>query len=242
MWREEGRPAAGAEEPQYPLDRAGHGRCRAPEPSWLRSADQPDPRGAGEPRDPLRSRRGDLVVDPAIPCQHVYGAMASRVLRGLVHSPGCDLRRWRSTWARAATRRPASSPTPGIVRLTPAWLAGSPNTGIISSLGSRAFKTAVLVDRPMEGLQAIASSLESWLGVDVLGPAVDALGWLLKNNRKGAAEVNREFLDWLRDRRQPERPFFAFLNYYDAHYPYEIPERAASTGSVPNRATRVSRP
>ena len=35
--------------------------------------------------------------------------------------------------------------------------------------------------------------------------------------------VNREFLDWLSRRRQPERPFFAFLNYYDAHYPYQLP-------------------
>ncbi len=36
--------------------------------------------------------------------------------------------------------------------------------------------------------------------------------------------VNREFLDWLSRRRQPERPFFAFLNYYDAHHPYQLPE------------------
>ena len=35
--------------------------------------------------------------------------------------------------------------------------------------------------------------------------------------------VNREFLDWLTRRRQPERPFFAFLNYYDAHAPYQLP-------------------
>src|SRR5262249_44283556 len=40
---------------------------------------------------------------------------------------------------------------------------------------------------------------------------------------KDAATVSREFLDWLSRRRQPERPFFAFLNYFDAHYPYEIP-------------------
>ena len=35
--------------------------------------------------------------------------------------------------------------------------------------------------------------------------------------------VNRELLDWLAQRPQPERPFFAFLNYYDAHYPYQLP-------------------
>ncbi len=38
--------------------------------------------------------------------------------------------------------------------------------------------------------------------------------------------VNREFLDWLSGRTQPERPFFVFLNYADAHTPYLIrPER-----------------
>jgi arylsulfatase A-like enzyme len=40
--------------------------------------------------------------------------------------------------------------------------------------------------------------------------------------RKRATEVNREFLQWL-DRRR-DRPFFAFLNYFDAHDPYFPPE------------------
>jgi arylsulfatase A-like enzyme len=35
--------------------------------------------------------------------------------------------------------------------------------------------------------------------------------------------VNREFLDWLSRRPQPQRPFFAFLNFYDAHHPYQLP-------------------
>ena len=40
--------------------------------------------------------------------------------------------------------------------------------------------------------------------------------------RKNAAEVNREFLGWL-DRRPKGVPFFAFLNYFDAHDPYQPP-------------------
>lgn len=36
--------------------------------------------------------------------------------------------------------------------------------------------------------------------------------------RKQAPEVNRDFLDWLP---ADGRPFFAFLNYFDAHDPYE---------------------
>lgn len=37
--------------------------------------------------------------------------------------------------------------------------------------------------------------------------------------RKSAAEVNREFLEWLP---ADGRPFFAFLNYFDAHTPYKL--------------------
>jgi arylsulfatase A-like enzyme len=39
--------------------------------------------------------------------------------------------------------------------------------------------------------------------------------------RKTAASINRDFLGWL-DRR-PARPFFAFLNYFDAHEPVVVP-------------------
>jgi arylsulfatase A-like enzyme len=40
-------------------------------------------------------------------------------------------------------------------------------------------------------------------------------------NRKSAATVTGDFLTWLS--RQDERPFFAFLNYIDAHTPYLAP-------------------
>ena len=43
-------------------------------------------------------------------------------------------------------------------------------------------------------------------------------------NRKTAAEVNADFLAWLSSRRDG-RPFFAFLNYMDAHEPY-LPPRS----------------
>ncbi|MEO8294437.1 MAG: sulfatase [Gemmatimonadota bacterium] len=41
--------------------------------------------------------------------------------------------------------------------------------------------------------------------------------------RKSAADVNREFLHWLDD--ADGRPFFTFLNYFDAHAPY-LPDSA----------------
>jgi arylsulfatase A-like enzyme len=86
-----------------------------------------------------------------------------------------------------------------------------------------AFKSTVLVDRTIDGLQAIERFLEDWFDFDLLSPVVNQLGWHFKTNRKDASVLSREFLDWLSRRRQPERPFFAFLNFYDAHYPYELP-------------------
>jgi arylsulfatase A-like enzyme len=41
---------------------------------------------------------------------------------------------------------------------------------------------------------------------------------------KGAADVERGFWDWLAWQRKRGRPFFAFLNYNDAHTPYEVPD------------------
>jgi arylsulfatase A-like enzyme len=47
--------------------------------------------------------------------------------------------------------------------------------------------------------------------------------WFVINQRKDAASINGAFLKWLADRRQPHRPFFAFLNFIDAHDPYRLP-------------------
>ncbi len=41
-------------------------------------------------------------------------------------------------------------------------------------------------------------------------------------SRKTAANINEAFLDWQAG--QPGRPFFAFLNYFDAHEPYLPPQ------------------
>lgn len=42
-----------------------------------------------------------------------------------------------------------------------------------------------------------------------------------EHDRKDAATVNREFLQWLDA--APGQPYFAFLNYFDAHDPYRAP-------------------
>ena len=45
-----------------------------------------------------------------------------------------------------------------------------------------------------------------------------------KEHVKSAEAVNRAFLDWLANQAGRRRPFFAFLNYNDAHTPYEVPD------------------
>jgi arylsulfatase A-like enzyme len=101
-----------------------------------------------------------------------------------------------------------------------------------------ALKATALVDRPLEGIRAIEIFLEDWLDFDRLGPVVDLLWWLLKTDRKETADVNRAFLDWLSERRHPERPFFAFLNFFEAHHPYELPEKGIHRFGIRPRTAR----
>ena len=44
-----------------------------------------------------------------------------------------------------------------------------------------------------------------------------------ERRRKDAAQINCDFLEWLSEQ-EKGRPFFAFLNYFDAHSPYLLPE------------------
>ncbi len=66
-----------------------------------------------------------------------------------------------------------------------------------------------------------------WIVTRVAGlvGAYHAEKWLALQSRD-ASELNGAFVDWL-DRRRPDRPFFAFLNDYDAHEPYVPPPRFA---------------
>jgi arylsulfatase A-like enzyme len=49
------------------------------------------------------------------------------------------------------------------------------------------------------------------------------LGFFDSPKRKTARMVNDQLLEWI-DRLDDDRPFFAFLNYFDAHHPYLAPE------------------
>jgi arylsulfatase A-like enzyme len=67
------------------------------------------------------------------------------------------------------------------------------------------------------------------LGRTILGvPAVHRLvGMRDILARKRASDINRALLSWI-DSRKGERPFFAFLNYFDAHSPYTPPAQYAA--------------
>jgi arylsulfatase A-like enzyme len=59
-----------------------------------------------------------------------------------------------------------------------------------------------------------------WLGfpsIDELQPSGPS-SWMF---RKRASEVNREAFHWID--RDPQRPFFVFMNYFDVHRPYTTP-------------------
>jgi arylsulfatase A-like enzyme len=45
---------------------------------------------------------------------------------------------------------------------------------------------------------------------------------------KRASDIDRGFLSWLSWQRKRGRPFFAFLNYNDAHTPYEVPDDSSA--------------
>jgi arylsulfatase A-like enzyme len=64
-----------------------------------------------------------------------------------------------------------------------------------------------------------ALGLGRWLDKDSEGSGVYGGAFGV---RKRADEVNAETAHWIQ--RDPERPFFAFLNYFDVHYAYGGPE------------------
>jgi arylsulfatase A-like enzyme len=91
-----------------------------------------------------------------------------------------------------------------LIPLRTAWLFDHA-VGILTNVG-------ILVGRKYQ-VGPLRPGHESWLSP-----------YVLQHRRKDAASVNRAFLDWLSRRRQPGRPFFAFLNYFDAHAPYVVPQ------------------
>jgi arylsulfatase A-like enzyme len=89
------------------------------------------------------------------------------------------------------------------------------------------FRTAQLIDLTQTTIAAMVQRLSQTFDPGPFRPLEEKLvRELLEADKKHAGLVNREFLEWLSRRPEPGRPFFAFLNYFDAHSPYLLPERA----------------
>jgi arylsulfatase A-like enzyme len=98
-----------------------------------------------------------------------------------------------------------------------------------------ALKTCVMVSRALDNYEVVIYFTKDILRYIGCFDAVEFIHESLDSNRKDAAEVNRELLDWLSTRDQPDRPFFAFLNYFDAHYRYVLkPGRLRRFGAEPD--------
>jgi arylsulfatase A-like enzyme len=99
--------------------------------------------------------------------------------------------------------------------------------------GFTAFNMSVLVNRAVKWIQSLVSFLDDHDIVHAR-PHLEPQLARFTFDRKDAATVNRELLDWLAGRTQTERPFLAFLNYKDAHDPYFLPPgRTRRFGDAP---------
>ena len=125
----------------------------------------------------------------------------------------------------AARQTPSDSRTP---------LDGRYET-LAEALSSRGYTTAGFVanlvytsyehglNRGFTHYEDYVISLEGFVWSSSLGREIyrkfrNLIGNYQSHERKTAADVNRAFLSWLR--RHEHRPFFVFLNYFDAHDPY----------------------
>jgi arylsulfatase A-like enzyme len=90
------------------------------------------------------------------------------------------------------------------------------------------FRTAWLVDHVLQMISDLGVFLGRTFDVGPFRPMQES--WIASlfvvDRRKDAGAIDREFVDWLARRREPARPFFAFLNFYDAHAPYVLPQGA----------------
>jgi arylsulfatase A-like enzyme len=84
-------------------------------------------------------------------------------------------------------------------------------------------RTAGLVDGILKDLYELSQRFDPSFSQAARG---FVYRWFFAGDRKDAGAINRQFVDWLSRRREPARPFFAFLNYLDAHTPYRLPDGA----------------
>ena len=77
----------------------------------------------------------------------------------------------------------------------------------------------------------------NWICTNILNHGdFYASKWISLQSRDAIA-INDAFLGWL-NRRPPDRPFFAFLNYHDAHNPYVPPAKYAGRFGIQPRGRK----
>ncbi len=97
-----------------------------------------------------------------------------------------------------------------------------------------ALRTAGLVEYLLEAFLQLTDAVE---GGPILPVRRAVFHWFALDQRKYAASINRSFVDWLSRSRPARRPYFAFLNYIDAHSPYTpSPGMIHRFGSFPRTA------
>ena len=107
------------------------------------------------------------------------------------------------------------------------------------------FRTLHLVDQALKNIAELGCQASQDLGLDFVLPRAESPFWriLATERRKVASSINDGFLNWLSRRHQPSRPFFAFLNYFDAHSPYLLPPGASwRFGLKPHAESDTLRP
>jgi arylsulfatase A-like enzyme len=72
---------------------------------------------------------------------------------------------------------------------------------------------------------AISGILRS-VDISSLSPLKGFVNRWFDTKRKNAASIRRAFLGWVAQRQETGRPFFAFLNFFDAHQQYILPQGA----------------
>jgi arylsulfatase A-like enzyme len=78
-------------------------------------------------------------------------------------------------------------------------------------------------DYPLTPRSLLARTVPgNWILMNILSPGDFYEAKWINLQSRDASGINDAFLDWLKGRQQ-DRPFFAFLNYYDAHSPFIAP-------------------
>ena len=75
----------------------------------------------------------------------------------------------------------------------------------------------------VEYLAGAISGILRTLDIDSVSPLKGFVNRWFEVKRKNAASIQRAFLRWVSQRQETSRPFFAFLNLFDAHQQYVLP-------------------